>query len=158
MKVLLLGCLAMCVCACGDKGSSPDGGDGGGDVDPECGPAEMVLVGTLDSEPFELRSPVGDWALTTEPPVWILYPDEGGRIRFELPDAPVTGEPIEAMVTMSLGSIGGPDLGNCRSDGHPSLLTLGQIEATFVLRDLLASPFCGGEPVDGQLAGCARLP
>lgn len=157
MKVVLLGCLAVCVCACGNKGSGPDaGGDGG--IAPECGPAEMVLVGTLDAAPFELRSPVGDHALQADPPVWILYPDEGGRIRFELPGQAKTGEPVAAMVTMSLGSIGGPDLGNCRADGHPSELILGQTQAAFTLRQLLTSPFCGGEPVDGQLEGCARFP
>lgn len=146
----------MVLVGCGDKSAGPDGGDGG--VTLSCGPAEMALVGSLDGEPFELRCPVGDQVLTSEPPVWILYPDEGGRIRFELAGQPESGQPIAAMVTLSLGSIGGPDLGNCRADGHPSELLLGAGEATFVLEDLLSSPFCGGEPVDGQLEGCARFP
>ena len=157
MRCLILALLGLCLGGCGDKGGGQDGGQDGG-LEPECGPAEMVLTGTLDAAPFELRAAVGDHALQTDPPVWILYPDEGGRIRFELPAPLEIGQPIDAMATMSLGSIGGPDLGNCRDDGHPSELILGEAEATFVLRELLTSPFCGGEPVQGQLNGCARLP
>jgi len=156
VRYLAIGLLALGLCACGDKGSQPDGGDGG--TQPACGPAELDLVGGVDGEPFELRCPVGAQVLTAEPPVWILYPDEGGRIRFELSGQPVTGQPISAMVTLSLGTIGGPDLGNCRSDGHPCELTLEADRASFVLKDLLTSPFCGGEPVTGQLEGCARFP
>jgi hypothetical protein len=48
--------------------------------------------------------------------------------------------------------------GNCEADGLSGRLAQsddGEVYM-FVLRDLKASPFCGGAPLAGELRGCAR--
>lgn len=153
--VVLLAGLMLCACA-GESGSSDGGEDGG--LDPECGAAELVLLGSLDGQSLDFRVPVGEFVQTIEPPVAIVYPAEGGRIRFEFPAVPMEGQSTPAMATLSLGGVGGPDVGNCRTEGHPSQLTVFVDRVEFVLIDLYASPFCGAASAPGEIRGCATFP
>lgn len=151
--VLWLGGLSLAACGGGHDGSGVDAGvDGGTEV--VCAAGEIRLEGELDGQARAWQLAFGEQVLTEQPLVWILYPDDGGRLRFELAAAPGGGGSVAARVTLSLGGVGGPDLGNC--SGHPSSLQLDGDQAAFELLQLSAPPFCSGQPLAGELAGCAR--
>ncbi len=139
-------------CGGGGQKDVDAGTDGGTEV--SCVAGEIRIEGELDGQVRAWRLAFGEQVLTEQPLVWILYPDEGGRLRFELAAAPDDGAPVAARVTLSLGGVGGPDLGNC--SGHPSTLQLDSDQAAFELQQLSAPPFCSGQVVAGGLAGCAR--
>ncbi len=147
-------CGLLLAAACGGGGQTDaDAGGDGGDV-LECAAGEIRLEGELDGQARAWQLAFGEQVLTEQPLVWILYPDDGGRLRFELAAAPDDGGSVAARVTLSLGGVGGPDLGNC--SGHPSTLQLDGDQAAFALQQLSAPPFCSGQIVAGELAGCAR--
>ncbi len=141
--------------SCGEQNHTTDAGTDAGTDKPDCTSVGIKLMGTLDGDDVHLDYSFGQQVLTADPDVWILYPDDGGRIRFELQEAPVLGSPVDAVVTLTLGTIDGPDVGNCRSDGFSSELTLWENRAEFEIGKLYESPFCGGMPLDGSLSGCA---
>lgn len=141
--------------SCGAHDSATDAGIDAGTEKPECLQGGIEMLGRMQSDDIKLDYTFGHQVLTADPDIWILYPDDGGRIRFELQNHPDMGTPVKAVVTVTLGTIDGPDLGNCRSDGFSSSLTLWENRAVFDIENMYASPFCGGEPVDGRLSGCA---
>jgi hypothetical protein len=143
--------------ACGGSDAGQDAGPDGGDP-LTCGAVELRITGSLDGSPVDVTTVVGEIVQTTQPAAVLIYPDDGGRIRFELQGLPPAGVPAPARATVTMASVGFVDLGNCQTAGYPSELTLSEGRVDFVLRDLRSAPFCENPAGAGELTGCATQP
>ncbi len=156
--------LSLVLLAAGCNGSGNGGTDGGEDAGPEeseCGAAELVIVGTLNGEDVDERYPVGKYVLDNEQSAGYcflnVYPDEGGRVRFEWPLTLGVGETSAASAMLTLDRLDGTNAGNCSADGYPSEITLLDNGVEFVLQNLYESPYCDAVALSGELRGCATF-
>ncbi len=159
MKMTVPLLLALCSCACGGEGSSGDGGQDGGP--PVCTGAELRVRGTLDGVGVDQRAEVAGQYLVNTPGdlgcYMNVYMQAGGRLRLEWPETLPVGTSRPASGSVNLEAQGGINVGNCSGGELVSELTLREDGVDFTLRQLHRAPYCGGESVAGELAGCANF-
>jgi hypothetical protein len=143
--------LLMLSAGCGEKEQSPS---------LTCGTTALEVRGDLAGEPVDEQAEVAGQNLDNLCAAGCyldVYFVGGGRLHLEWA-APLTLEEEGAgSGYLNLFSRGGPNVGNSASDGFPSRVTLGQNEVGFVLRQLREAPYSTGNPVAGELTGCATF-
>ena len=124
-----------------------------------CGAMELRVRGDLAGEPVDEQAEVAGHTLENSASDCHLdvYFEGGGRLHLEWA-APLTlGAEGSGSGYLNLFSHDGPNVGNSESDGLPSRVTLQQQAVGFVLRQLREPPYNSGDPVAGELTGCATF-
>ncbi|MFP2907439.1 hypothetical protein ACLESD_20795 [Pyxidicoccus sp. 3LFB2] len=150
------------VCACGEDERPEDEV-----VDyPECSVEEqLVLEGTLDGQPINVRMDSYGHSFSNL--------GAGGSSHFEIFGPPADASPYSVLLRIDFDKVvrngrqvpargvvelvdEGVVAGNCEDDGFTGLIAQSDDGETtsFVLRNLKASPYCGGAARSGELRGC----
>lgn len=165
-----LACFTLCLVvaaatlsACGSGSSTGrDAGDGmadAGSETPVCDPAQFRVRGTLDGTGVDQQLVVAGQMLVNDPGdqgcYLNLYFEGGGRLRLEWAAALPEGQASAASGSVNLAAQGGINVGDCDDDGPASTITLLAGGVAFELHELRQAPYCTGDPVSGELRGCA---